>query len=59
MFGHRGIVTCISFDAEAGLNNFSGDGLVATGSTDVTVLLWKWSGRQNRIISQLTMPQGT
>ena len=58
VFGHRGIVTCIDFSLDKGLGSFPGDGLVATGSHDVTVLLWKWSGRLNRVVSQLQTPQG-
>lgn len=36
-----------------------GDGIIATGSHDVTVLLWKWSGKLNRVVSQLKTQQGT
>ncbi|XP_019855658.1 PREDICTED: lipopolysaccharide-responsive and beige-like anchor protein [Amphimedon queenslandica] len=53
VFAHRGIVSCISFSPEEGLHSLAGDALVATGSHDVTVLLWRWSGRYNRIVNQL------
>ena len=40
------------------MGSLANDGLVATGSHDVTVLLWKWSGKLNRVVSQLHTPQG-
>lgn len=58
VFGHRGVVTCISYSQDDGLCAVGGDGIIATGSHDVTVLLWKWSGKLNRVVSQLRI-QGT
>ena len=54
VFGHKSIVTCITLDTHSGLCSVPGDGLVASGSRDATVLLWAWSGRLNRIISPLS-----
>ena len=54
VFGHKSIVTCITLDTHSGLCSLPGDGLVASGSRDATVLLWAWSGRLNRIISPLS-----
>jgi WD40 repeat protein len=59
VFGHRSIVTCVTMAMDEGLGAVPGDGLVATGSHDVTVLLWKWSGKLNRIINVLDTPQGS
>lgn len=58
VFGHRGIVTCVNFSHEDGLHGNKGNGLIGTGSQDTTVLLWKWSGRQNRVIGPLSESQG-
>ena len=58
VFGHRGVVTCISYAQSEGLCSVNGDGIIATGSHDVTVLLWKWSGKLKRVVSQLNTQQG-
>ena len=48
IFGHRDIVTCITFCPERGLYGIPGDGLIASGSHDATVLLWRWSGKETQ-----------
>ena len=58
VFGHRGVVTCVSYSQDEGVCSVGGDGIIATGSHDVTVLLWKWSGKLNRVVSQLKTQQG-
>ena len=51
IFGHQDIVTCITFCPERGLYGIPGDGLIASGSHDATVLLWRWSGRETQGLS--------
>ena len=58
VFGHRGIVTCVSFSPEHGLHGNKGDGLIGSGSQDTTVLLWKWSGKLNRVTGPLSKLEG-
>lgn len=58
VFGHRGIVTCVSFSTEDGLHGNKGDGLIGSGSQDTTVLLWKWSGKLNRVTGPLSIIEG-
>ena len=54
VFGHHNIVTCISYSPQFGFpGSFSavtGDGLVASGSLDATVLIWQYSARVQRIV---------
>jgi len=50
VFGHRRIISCVDFSAEEGLHGHGGEGLIATGSHDATVLLWRWSGRLQRVV---------
>lgn len=54
VFGHMGIVTCVDFSPEGGLNGNHGDGLIGTGSHDATVLLWRWSGKVNRVVGMIS-----
>ena len=54
VFGHREIVTCISFSGERGVWSTPGSGLLATGSHDATVLVWRWCGRQRRVIGPVS-----
>lgn len=58
VFGHRGIVTCVDYSPESGLHGNKGDGLIGSGSQDTTVLLWKWSGRMNRVTGPVSESQG-
>lgn len=58
VFGHRDIVTCMDFSPEEGLHGNKGDGLIGSGSQDTTVLLWKWSGKLNKVIGPLSETQG-
>ena len=58
VFGHRGIVTCVGFSPKDGLHGNKGDGLIGSGSQDTTVLLWKWSGRLNRVTGPLSKIEG-
>ena len=58
VFAHRDIVTCITFSPEVGLFGTPGDGLIASGSHDATVLLWRWSGRENKVVGLLSERQG-
>ena len=58
VFGHRDVVSCVDFSPEEGLCGCSGNGIVASGSHDATVLLWRWSGKKNRIIGTLAETQG-
>ena len=58
VFSHRGIVTCVDFSLEDGIHGNKGDGLIGSGSQDTTVLLWKWSGKLNRVIGPLSESQG-
>ncbi len=58
IFGHRDVVTCIHLSPESGLHGSTGNGLVATGSHDATVLLWTWCGKQQRIIGELAEAEG-
>ena len=58
VFGHRHVVSCVDFSAEGGLHGHSGAGLIATGSHDATVLLWRWSGRLQRVVGGLSQSQG-
>lgn len=53
VFGHKSLVTCLALDHDSGLCSSVGDGLVASGAHDATVLLWTWSGRLNRVVTQL------
>ena len=54
VFGHRNIVTCIAYSPRFGLpgsfSSVTGDGVVATGSLDASVLIWHWSARVQRIV---------
>ncbi len=59
VFGHMGIVTCVDFSPECGLHGNQGDGLIATGSHDATVLLWRWCGRLNRVVGVISDTQGS
>ena len=59
VFAHRDIVTCITFSPEVGLFGTPGDGLIASGSHDATVLLWRWSGRENKVVGLLSERQGS
>lgn len=51
-------MTCITFTPEVGLFGTPGDGLIASGSHDATVLLWRWSGRENKVVGLLNERQG-
>ena len=53
VFGHREIVTCLSYSGERGVWGTPGSGLLATGSHDATVMVWRWCGRQKRFIGSL------
>lgn len=53
VFGHREIVTCIAFCGEHGVWSVPGSGLLATGSHDATVLVWRWCGKQRRVVGSL------
>ena len=59
VFGHRHIVSCVDFSAKEGLHGRMGEGLIATGSHDATILLWRWCGRTNRVVGSLSHSQGT
>jgi WD40 repeat protein len=54
VFGHRNIVTCIAYSPQFGLpgsfSSITGDGIIATGSLDASVLIWRWSSRVQRIV---------
>ena len=54
VFGHREIVTCIAFSEERGVWSIPGSGLLATGSRDATVLVWRWCGRQRRVVGSFS-----
>ena len=58
MFGHRDIVSCLDFSTERGIHGNPGEGLVATGSHDATVLLWRWSSRRNRVVGLVAGEEG-
>ncbi|XP_065885731.1 neurobeachin-like isoform X3 [Dysidea avara] len=51
VFGHHSTVLCLDYNQDRGLCSNNEDGLVASGSCDCTVMLWKWSGQKCRIIS--------
>ena len=51
-------MTCITLSPEIGLFGTPGDGLIASGSHDATVLLWRWSGRENKVVGLLNERQG-
>ena len=51
-------MTCVDFSPEDGLHGNRGDGLVGSGSQDTTVLLWKWSGKVNRVTGPLSLIEG-
>lgn len=53
VFGHREVVTCIAFSGESGVWSAPGSGLLATGSRDATVLVWRWCGKQRRVVGPL------
>ena len=57
VFGHRHIVSCVDFSPEEGCHAHMGAGLISTGSHDATVLLWRWSGRLNRVVGSLSQTQ--
>jgi hypothetical protein len=58
VFGHRHVVSCVDFSPDEGLNTQTGTGLIGTGSHDATVLLWRWSGKLNRVVGALSRSQG-
>ncbi len=58
VFGHRHIVSCVDFSSEEGLHGRLGEGLIASGSHDATVLLWRWSGRFQRVVSSHSQGEG-
>ena len=47
-------MTCIAFSGEHGVWSALGSGLLATGSRDATVLVWRWCGKQRRVIGPFT-----
>ncbi|XP_065829708.1 lipopolysaccharide-responsive and beige-like anchor protein isoform X2 [Oscarella lobularis] len=53
VFGHRAVVSCLAYSPRYGPPGtpaaVSGDGVVATGSRDTTVLVWRWSASSQRI----------
>ena len=57
VFGHRHIVSCVDFSPKEGCHAHFGAGLISTGSHDTTVLLWRWSGRLNRVVGSLAQSQ--
>jgi WD40 repeat protein len=54
VFGHREIVTCIAFSGERGVWSVPGSGLLATGSRDATILVWRWCGRHRRVVGSFS-----
>ena len=58
VFGHRHVVSCVDFSPEQGFHAHAGAGLIGTGSHDATVLLWRWSGKHNRVVGSLSQSQG-
>ena len=42
---------CLDYSQDYGLCSNNEDGIVASGSSDSTVMLWKWSGQKCCIIS--------
>ncbi len=57
VFGHRHIVSCVDVSPEEGSHALAGGGLISTGSHDATVMLWRWSGRLNRVVGSLAQSQ--
>ena len=51
MFGHHDTVLCLDYSQDYGLCSNNEDGIVASGSSDSTVMLWKWSGQKCSIVS--------
>ena len=51
VFGHHSTILCLDYDQVKGLCSHNEGGLVASGSCDCTIMLWKWSGQKCRIIS--------
>ena len=58
VFGHRGIVSCIAYCPEKGLCGSEGCGFIASGSHDATVLLWRWSGKQDGVLNPTSKDLG-
>lgn len=52
MFGHYGVVTCLS-RSEC---NITSDCYIASGSADCTVLLWHWNARTQTIVGEGEAP---
>lgn len=52
MFGHFGVVTCLS-RSEC---NITSDCYIASGSADCTVLLWHWNARTQSIVGEGDVP---
>lgn len=48
VFGHWDVVTCLAYSRHVGLTG--GDSLIASGSRDCTVLVWRWSTRLQRVV---------
>ena len=46
-------MTCIAFSGEHGVWSAPGSGLLATGSHDATVLVWRWCGKQRKVVGSL------
>lgn len=51
VFGHHDTVLCLDYNQDQGLCSNNEDGVVASGSCDSTVMLWKWSGQRCRVVS--------
>ena len=50
-------MTCIAFSVERGVWSAPGSGVLATGSHDATVLVWRWCGKQRRVVGPLSGQQ--
>lgn len=51
VFGHHDVVSCLDYSQDCGLCSNNEDGVIASGSCDSTVILWKWNGQKCRVIS--------